>query len=210
MNRTSRTIAGSRVLIVDDLAANLNLLRETLEPMGCEIFAANSAVRALELIPRTQPDLILLDVHMPDMDGFAVCQTLKDNPSTAGIPIVFITADREIDSLVRGFRIGAIDYIAKPFQPDEVRLRVETHLKLRHALRELQERNEELASEIARRCGRQLRQIELPPRRRSRWRGTLIRRHRARQSITRRSNLARFPLRFRADCESSSLESRSQ
>lgn len=140
-----------RILIVDDTPANLTLLSHTLEPLGYEIIAASNGDQALKLAGSTKPDLILLDVMMPGRDGFAVCKTLKSDPATRGIPVIFLTAKQETESVVRGLKAGAVDYVFKPFQAEEVLSRVETHLKLSRLTRELQARNVELVAEIERR-----------------------------------------------------------
>ncbi|MBJ7899622.1 MAG: response regulator [Cyanobacteria bacterium RI_101] len=119
------------ILIVDDTPANLDVLSSTLHGAGYEVAIALSGERALKLIQRTQPSLILLDVMMPEMDGFEVCRRLKQDPQTEGIPIIFITALTDLDSKMQCFRLGGVDYIPKPFQAQEVLARVKTHLRLR-------------------------------------------------------------------------------
>jgi len=99
----------AKILIIDDIPANLNLLRKTLESFGLRVIAVPSGVHALEIVVRTQPDLILLDIMMPDMDGFETCRRLKANPETAEIPVIFITAKDEIESLIEGFDAGGVD-----------------------------------------------------------------------------------------------------
>jgi DNA-binding NtrC family response regulator len=133
-----------KILIIDDTPANIDILTDALEPRGYEIFG-------LKIASRAQPDLILLDVMMPGRDGFAICRELKANDATREIPVVFITAKQETASVLSGFRVGAVDYILKPFQPEEVASRVETHLKINRLTRELQRKNSELEAEVARR-----------------------------------------------------------
>ena len=140
-----------RVLIADDTPASLSLLASVLEPHGYEILTASNGREALQLAARAQPDLVLLDVMMPGHDGFYVCRELKAEPATRDVPVIFITSRRETEFVVNGFRLGAVDYIEKPFQAEEVLTRVATHLKLSRLTRELQQRNAELESEIARR-----------------------------------------------------------
>jgi sigma-B regulation protein RsbU (phosphoserine phosphatase) len=111
--------------------------------------AATSGPRALASSELTPPDLILLDIRMPEMDGYQVCQQLKANPRTADIPILFISALDEIQDKMRAFSIGAVDYITKPFQLEEVVARVETHLALRRLQRNLQSANQRMAQELA-------------------------------------------------------------
>ncbi len=146
------------VLLVDDVSANLAVLNAALEPEGYEILAASNGAAALAIATKAQPGLILLDVMMPDMDGFETCRRLKEQESTKEIPVIFITARDEMDNIVAGFRSGAVDYIIKPFQTEEVLSRVATHLgvaRLNHELREknraLQQRTMELTEEIERR-----------------------------------------------------------
>jgi len=140
-----------KVLIIDDTPANLDLLTAALEPRGYEVFAAPGGEAGLKIALRVRPDLILLDVMMPGRDGFAICRELKADDTTREIPVLFITAKHETPSVLHGFRVGAVDYILKPFQPEEVVGRVETHLKISRLTRELQSRNAELESEIGRR-----------------------------------------------------------
>lgn len=140
-----------KILIADDTPKNLAVLTDTLEPLGFEILAAPSGDIALRIAQKASPDLILLDVMMPGRDGFAICRELKNNPATRGIPVIFITGRTEPASAVEGFRAGGVDYISKPFDADEVRIRVETHLKIARLTRDLTQKNRELADEIARR-----------------------------------------------------------
>ncbi|MES2705300.1 MAG: sigma-54 dependent transcriptional regulator [Verrucomicrobiota bacterium] len=140
-----------RVLITDDTPASLSLLAGVLEPHGYEILTASNGRDALQLAARARPDLILLDVVMPGHDGFYVCRELKAGDATRDIPVIFITSRRETEFVLQGFRLGAVDYIEKPFQPEEVLTRVATHLKLSRLTRELKERNAELEAEVSRR-----------------------------------------------------------
>src|SRR5947209_1451475 len=103
------------ILVVDDIAANRNLLGETLEPKGYEVLLASNGAMALKVAERAKPNLILMDVNMPDMDGYEACRRLKGIPGLAEIPIIFITANDDAESLVKGFEAGGVDYIAKPF-----------------------------------------------------------------------------------------------
>jgi DNA-binding NtrC family response regulator len=144
-------MTGDRILIVDDAPANIRLLAGVLEPRGYEILTASNADQALRIAAKGHPDLILLDVVMPGTDGFSVCRQLKDAEATRAIPVLFVTAKDDTESLLRGFRCGAVDYISKPFQADEVLARVETHLKIARLTAELMDRNAELEAEIGRR-----------------------------------------------------------
>jgi DNA-binding NtrC family response regulator len=140
-----------KILIIDDTPANLDLLTAALEPRGYEILAAPGGEAGLKIAAKALPDLILLDVVMPGRDGFAICRELKAEDATREIPVLFITAKQETASVVNGFRVGAVDYILKPFQADEVVGRVETHLKISRLARELQRKNAELEAEVTRR-----------------------------------------------------------
>ena len=120
----------TKVLLVDDEAINIKLLSEALEGQ-CELLFATSGRRALMVAATQQPDLILLDIKMPEMDGYEVCRALKADNLLRNIPVIFITAlDSEADESV-GLRLGAVDYIAKPFNPDLIRLRVKNHLEMK-------------------------------------------------------------------------------
>ncbi len=122
-----------------------------LEPCGYEVLTASNGKDALKLAERAKPDLIMLDVVMPGHDGFSVCRTLKAEDATREIPVIFLTSRQETESVVKGFRVGAVDYITKPFQAEEVITRVATHLKISGLTRELQQRNTELEAEIKKR-----------------------------------------------------------
>ena len=141
----------AKILLVDDQPANLDVLRRVLEAQGCRVLLAPSGQVALKNASRARPDLILLDVMMPEMDGYEVCARLKADPDTADIPVIFITARDLEDDVVRGFEAGAVDYVAKPFKDQEVLRRVRTHVHLHQLNRELLAKNEELESEITRR-----------------------------------------------------------
>lgn len=119
------------ILIVDDTPTNLDAISETLSDAGYDVAIATSGERALQTVRRRQPDLILLDVMMPGLDGFATCQLLKADPQNCDIPVIFMTAIADADSKIKGFEHGAVDYITKPFQEREVLARVKTHLQLR-------------------------------------------------------------------------------
>ena len=127
------------ILIVDDTPANLDVLSETLGAVGYDVSIATTGERALKQLERKSPDLILLDITMPDMDGFEVCQKLKANPTTRNIPVIFITALTDTDKKINGFELGAVDYITKPFQELEVLARVKTHLQLRRLTQNLEQ-----------------------------------------------------------------------
>jgi DNA-binding NtrC family response regulator len=135
--------------LVDDVPANLAVLSDLLEPEGYQLVCATSGADALRLARRARPTLVLLDVVMPGLDGFAVCRELRLDPALAEIPVVFITGSNESTSLSEGFRAGAVDYIVKPFDADEVLARVRTHVGLARARCELAQKNRELAERVA-------------------------------------------------------------
>jgi len=138
---------------VDDQPANLDVLCELLEAEGYKISMAPSGEIALKIATRaeTTPDLILLDVMMPGMDGYEVCRRLKQDGKTREIPVIFITAKDLTEGVLEGFRVGGVDYITKPFRDEEVLVRVETHLRNNRLSRELAEKNRALEEEMAQR-----------------------------------------------------------
>jgi DNA-binding NtrC family response regulator len=140
-----------KILIIDDNPANIRLLSDALERQGHEILTASDGDSGLRIAGLAKPALILLDVMMPLLDGMATCQKLKTAGTTREIPVIFITARHEMESVVSGFRNGAVDYIHKPFHLEEVLSRVETHLQIGRLTRELRARNEELEKEVGRR-----------------------------------------------------------
>lgn len=119
----------SIVMIVDDTPDNLALLSDTLSESGYRVLVATDGLSALEQIGYLKPDIILLDVMMPGIDGYETCNRLKSDPKTAAIPVLFMTALSELDDLLRGFGEGAVDYLVKPIRPPEVLARVEAQLK---------------------------------------------------------------------------------
>ncbi len=127
-----------RLLIVDDQSANIRVMAEALRG-DYELFFATSGAKALEIVATNDIELVLLDVVMPEMDGFSVCRLLKADARTSRIPVIFVTAREETHDETRGFDAGAVDYIIKPIVPPIVRARVKTHLELKHA-RDLLER----------------------------------------------------------------------
>lgn len=132
------------ILIVDDVLANVSVLFDFLTACGFEVLIAQEGESALETAQIALPDLILLDVVMPGMDGFETCRRLKAEPKTREIPVIFMTALADTENKVKGFEIGSVDYVTKPFQQEEVLARINTHLVIRKLQRELQIRNEEL------------------------------------------------------------------
>lgn len=130
-----------KVLIVDDVTKNIQLVANYLKQAGYDINYAISGKTALNHINRKKFDLILLDIMMPEMDGFEVCQKLKSDDETKDIPVIFLTAKTDIDSITKAFKVGGIDYITKPFNKAELLARVKTHLKLQQQKRNLKELN---------------------------------------------------------------------
>ncbi len=126
------------ILIVDDTPANIQLLAEMLTANDYDVRPTNSAKRAMDAILRAAPDLILLDVNMPDVDGYTFCQQLKANATLRDIPVLFISVFDELSNKVRGFAVGGVDYITKPFQSQEVLVRIETHLELTRRRQEIE------------------------------------------------------------------------
>jgi len=132
-------IPQAKILIVDDKTANLDLLRDMLAPLGHQIFFATSGAKALSIAPSVLPDLVLLDVMMPEMDGFETCRRFKRNQVLSEIPLIFVTAKTDVDDLARGFTAGAVDYITKPVKQPEVHARVANHLRIVGLIREQRE-----------------------------------------------------------------------
>lgn len=137
------------VLIVDDNPVNIDLLVHTLQGT-CRLGIAKDGAKALAYVDRHRPDMILLDVMMPGMNGFEVCERLKAQPANRDLPIIFITAVDAAGEKIRGFSLGAVDYITKPFLAEEVRARVQTHLALNAMRAQLADQNAALAQEVAR------------------------------------------------------------
>ena len=133
------------ILIVDDTPANLRVLAQLLTAHGYRARPVPSGAYALSSLQSAMPDLILLDIMMPEMDGYELCYLLKTRPETQDIPVIFISALDETFDKVKAFSLGAVDYISKPFQEEEVLARLETHLALRRLQQELAQKNEALA-----------------------------------------------------------------
>ncbi len=128
--------SAEKILIVDDKTANLDLLREMLAPLGYQIYFATGGAKAIDIAATVRPDLVLLDVMMPDMDGFETCSRFKEDDTLQEIPVIFVTARTDVEDLARGFEVGAVDYVTKPVKQPEVRARVATHLRLLRLIRE--------------------------------------------------------------------------
>jgi two-component system, NtrC family, sensor kinase len=136
------------ILAIDDTPANLRLLIALLTENSYNVRAMPSGKLALSGLHLSQPDLILLDINMPDLDGYQVCEQLKADERTRDIPVIFISALNEVLDKVKAFKVGGLDYITKPFQAEEVLARVETHLSLRRLQQSLADKNEELTQAL--------------------------------------------------------------
>jgi len=130
-----------KILLVDDNATNLQVLHETLGGRGYRLLVAKNGEGALAIVEKTKPSLILLDIMMPGMDGFEVCRRLKSDPDTKEIPVIFLSALDDTKDKVKGLNAGAVDYVSKPFQPEEVIARVNTHLTISRLKKNLAEKN---------------------------------------------------------------------
>jgi len=136
------------ILLVDDNPTNLQVLFQTLDGVGCKLLIAKNGEMALSIAGKARPDLILLDIMMPGIDGYEVCRQLKSVSATADIPVIFLSALGDTQDKVKGLQMGAVDYITKPFQPDEVIARVNTHLTIHRLKREVESRKDQLEHEL--------------------------------------------------------------
>jgi len=150
----------NQILIVDDVMDNIQVAMNILKEDSYDFAFARDGEEALRLVESEDFDLILLDIMMPGMDGFEVCQQLKKNPRTNSIPVIFLTAKTDIDSIAEGFELGAVDYVTKPFHPSEILARVKTHLQLSNATRLLQQHNIEMKVKVDLESHRITREIE--------------------------------------------------
>ena len=140
-----------KILIVDDNPSNLKVLYTYLRCAGFEVLVAQDGETGIEVVENSAPEVILLDVMMPGIDGFEVCRRLKANANTKDIPVIFLTALSETVSKVKGFQVGGVDYITQPIENEEVVARVRTHTILTRMQKRLQQQKEDLQSEIERR-----------------------------------------------------------
>ena len=152
LNESSlNSLKKAQILLIDDTVANLNLVSDLLTEAGFEVLSVKSGLQALKVLERATPDLILLDVVMPEMDGFETCRRLKAWNKTKDIPVILMTAVVDFANpaaKVQGLTLGAVDYISKPIQLEEVLARVKTHVQLRALTKQLQIQNEILQQEI--------------------------------------------------------------
>lgn len=131
MNQKQNTPQGAFILIVDDVQGNVQMLGSILTKAGYRVTAATSGMQALKIVEKRLPDLILLDVMMPGLDGYETCQELKRSPATKDIPVIFLTAKNEVDDIVKGFEVGGVDYLIKPVNSVELSVRLKNHLDLK-------------------------------------------------------------------------------
>ena len=148
MNNDQGQLPKANILVVDDTPDNLRLLSAMLTQLGYEVRKVINGQTALKTAQAAPPDLILLDIMMPDMNGYEVCQHLKASPLTCDIPVIFISALDEVLDKVKAFAVGAVDYITKPFSEEEVFARVENNLTIRRLQKQLTEQNVRLQQEI--------------------------------------------------------------
>jgi phosphoserine phosphatase RsbU/P len=148
-NASVSALPAATILVVDDSPVNLQVLVRTLDGTGHRILAATSGKSALDIAERIRPDLILLDVMMPGMDGFEVCRAIKANDAMRNIVIIFLSALGEVEDKVAGLQLGAVDYITKPIQAEEVLARVSNHLNVQRLQRQLRESRDQLDQELA-------------------------------------------------------------
>ncbi len=145
-----------RILVVDDVDTNRFILRDIITEMGYQPILTENGFQALKMVQHANPELVILDIAMPQMDGFEVCEKIKANPETRDIPIIFISAFDDPQDVVRGFEHGCEDYITKPFIPEVVKVRIGMQLKLHEANRKMQEMNRQLQVSV----NEQIKQIE--------------------------------------------------
>ncbi len=136
------------ILLVDDIPENLQILHQILNTGEYSFALASSGREALKLVDKKMPDLILLDIMMNDINGYEVCQQLKKEPPKDEIPIIFLTAKVEVEDKVKGFEMGAVDYITKPFEAAEVAARVRTHVRLKRTVDMVKECNLQLSEHL--------------------------------------------------------------
>ncbi|MEG4321387.1 MULTISPECIES: response regulator [unclassified Microcoleus] len=148
MNSTLPNTNRANILVVDDTPQNLRLLAGILSEKGYQVRPVPNGKLALSAAQKMPPDLVLLDIMMPEMDGYEVCQRLKDSEVTKDIPVIFISAINDVMDKVKAFGVGGVDFITKPFQVEEVLARIETHLKICSLQQSLQEKNQDLATAI--------------------------------------------------------------
>ena len=137
------------ILIVDDAVINIGLLEEILNDLGYNTCSATGAAEATEILGRVLPQLVLLDIMMPDINGYEFCEMLKKNPHTRDIPVIFVSAAESDDERERAFEIGGVDFIRKPFDVTEIKTRVRTHISIYNLRKQLEENNKKLGKVIS-------------------------------------------------------------
>ena len=131
INFDKEKLSGMKVLMIDDTPSNLDILGHILKQVGLNVSVALNGIIALKIINEDKPDLVLLDIMMPDISGYDVCRKLKKNDDTKDIPVIFITAMAQTEDLIEGFEVGGTDYVVKPFEEKEVLARIGSQLSLR-------------------------------------------------------------------------------
>lgn len=157
MAQETGTKETAKILVVDDVDTNRFVLRDIIHEMGYQPVLAENGVQALKIVNRIRPQLIILDIAMPKMDGYELCKLMKENPDTRDIPIIFISAFDDPSDVVKGFDLGGEDYITKPFIPKEVKARLRLHLRLYDTNSQLVEMNRRLQTSVS----EQLHQLEM-------------------------------------------------
>ncbi len=138
----------SKILVIDDNNLNLRMIELILQNYDYEVISALNGLEGIKSTQENKPDLILLDIMMPEMDGFEVCERLKANPETKDIPVIFLTSKTDSEGIVKGFELGAADYVTRPFNRPELMARIKTHLSLKESrdkVIELERKNSILA-----------------------------------------------------------------
>lgn len=148
MNKVEIDLTGAKILVVDDVPANLDVLCQSLEDAGYNVLVASDGTTALEVAGFAEPDLILLDVMMPGIDGYETCRRLKFADKTEDIPVIFLTARDETEGIIEGFESGGADYVTKPFKKEEILVRIRTHLERARLAQNLAELNAELEQKV--------------------------------------------------------------
>jgi DNA-binding response OmpR family regulator len=153
MSEIELDLSGSKVLIVDDVPANIDMLIEALDDERYNVLVASDGETALEVASYAQPDLILLDVMMPGIDGYETCRRLKADSAFAAVPVIFLTARDDLEGTIEGFAAGGLDYVTKPFRKEEVLVRIKTHLERAILGRKLAGLNAHLEQKVEERTG---------------------------------------------------------
>jgi PAS domain S-box-containing protein len=151
MSDPTAPISDADILVVDDIPHNLRLLSRMLEMQGYHVRCTTSPKMVLQAVKTKPPDLILLDVKMPDMSGYELCSLLKADRQTQAIPVIFISAMDELSDKLKGFEVGGVDYVTKPFQEAEILMRVKTQITLQHQRKQLVQQNDQLRKEVKKR-----------------------------------------------------------